>query len=134
MIGQIKRNLLVNKPHLIHVIQHIEKNISRSQANRIIKQMIMDRKIDEHLALNKRERPYSFYTLKTASANLAEILSPLLEGLDKEKKLSIKDALRITGYTPLLIRTLFSHLLLEGKVDYYGDLDSPVFYKPWDVE
>ena len=134
MLSQIERRLLVNKPHLVHIIQYIRNDLSRSEANEIIKQMTVEKKIDEHLALSKRERPYSFYTLRAETNNLTKIKSPLLKALSQKKELSVMDASRLTGYSQLVVRTLFTHLLLEGTVDYHGNLDSPVFYIPWDVK
>ena len=134
VLRQIERRLVVNKPHLVHMIQYVGNDISRSEANEIIKQMTVERKIHEYLALSKRERPYSFYTLGGETNNLTKIISRLLRVLSQKKELSITDASRLTGYSQLIVRTLFTHLLLEGKVDYQGNLNSPVFYIPWDVK
>ena len=131
---QMKRHQLVNKPHLIHIIQQIENNISRRKANEIIKQMVLDRKIDEHLALSKRQRPYSFYMLGAETSSLKKMTLRLFQVLRQKKELSITDASRLTGYSQLVVRTLLTHLLLEGMVDYRGNLDSPVFYIPWDAK
>lgn len=130
----MKRRLVVNKPHLIQIIQQMEVNVSRREANEIIKQMVMDKKIDEHLALSKRERPYSFYTLGAETNSLKKMTSRLFQTLSRKKELPITDASRLTGYSPLVVRTLFTHLLLEGMVDYRGNLDSPIFYIPWDAK
>ena len=134
VLGEMERRLVVNKPHLVHIIQHIENDISRSETNEFIKQMVVEKKIDEHLALSKREKPYSFYTLRTETNSFAKMISRLLETLRRKKELSVPDAARLIGYSPLIVRTLLTHLLLEGIVDYHGDLDSPVFYVPWDAK
>ena len=130
----MKRNQVVNKPYLIHIIQYVGSNVSRSEANEIIKQMVLDKKIDEYLALSKRERPYSFYTLGAETNSLKKMTSQLLQVLSRKKESSITDASRLTGYSQLVVRTLFTHLFLEGVVDYRGDLNSPVFYIPWDAK
>lgn len=134
ILEQIRLRLVVNKPHLIHIIQNVAIDTSRNEVYEIIKKLVVERKIDEHLALSKKERPYSFYTLAARKNNLSNILSPLMRMLDKKKKLSVTDASRLTGYSPLIVRTLFTHLLLEGLVDYHGTLDSPVFFIPWDLK
>ncbi len=131
---QIGSRLIVNKPHLIHIIQNVASDTSRNEVNEIIKKLVIERKIYEHIALSKKERPYSFFTLATKENNLSSILSPLMKMLYKKKKLSVTDASRLTGYSSLIVRTLFTHLLLEGIVDYQGTLDSPTFFIPWDMK
>lgn len=96
--------------------------------------MVLDRKVDEHLALSKRERPYSFYTLGTETDSLKKMTSRLLKVLRQKRELSISDASQLTRHSELVVRTLLTHLLLEGMVDYRGTLDSPVFYIPWDAK
>ena len=108
--------------------------MSRRKANEIIKQMVLDRKVDEHIALSKKQRPYSFYTRGTETSSLKEMTSRLFQVLRQKKELSITDASRLTGYSQLAVRTILTHLLLEGMVDYRGNLDSPVFYIPWDAK
>jgi hypothetical protein len=132
VVKQIERHILVNKPHLIHIIQYSKGRVTNEDANEIIRKMMDEKKIEEHLALSKKERPYSFYTLATESKNLGRIIAPLLAALTQRKELSILEASRLTGYSDLVVRTLFTHLLLEGKIDFHGDLDSPVFFVPWD--
>jgi len=133
-VEQIGSRLVVNKPHLIHIIRNVASDISRNEANEIIKSMVTERKIDEHLALSKKERPYPFYTPAAKKNNLSSILSPLMKILGKKKELSVTDASRLTGYSPLIVRTLFTHLLLEGVLDYHGTIESPIFFIPWDRE
>lgn len=132
VVKQIERRILVNKPHLIHIIQYSKSRVTNEEVNEIIRKMMDEKKIDEHLALSKKERPYSFYTLTTEARNLGKILAPLLAALVQRKELSILEASRLTGYSDLVVRTLFTHLLLEGKMDFHGDLNSPVFFVPWD--
>ena len=129
---QIERHLLVNKPHLIHIIQYSRNKVTNDEANEIIRKMMEEKKIDEHLALSKKQRPYSFYTLASKAKNLDGILTPLLASLTQKKQLTISEASRLTDYSDIVVRTLFTHLLLEGKMDLLGDLDAPVFYVPWD--
>ena len=40
----------------------------------------------------------------------------------------------ITSYSTLASRVLLTHLVLMGEVDYSGNLESPVFYVPWEIE
>jgi len=134
VLTQVKRREVVNKPHLIHIIQGIESNVSRKEANEIIKQMVMDKKIDEHLALSKREKPYSFYILGAETNSLKKITSQLLQLLSLKKELSVTNAACLTEKSPLIVRTILTHLFLEGIVDYRGNLDSPIFYIPWDAK
>lgn len=134
VLSQMKRLSILNKPHLIHVVQYGDSNISRREANVIIKQMVSDKKIDEHLALSKRERPYSFYTLVSETDNLKEMTTRLLKVLGQRKELSVTEASQLTGYSQLVVRTLLTHLLLEGRIDYHGTPDSPIFYIPWDIK
>jgi len=123
--------MVVNKPYLIHMIQYVSK-ASPSEANEMITQMVVQKKIFEYLALGKNSKVYSFYIAGTNSGSLDQILSPLFEALHKNEELSIPDASRITGYSELAVRTLLTHLLLECTVDYKGDLESPIFYIPWE--
>jgi len=129
---QIERNVLVNKPYLIHIIQYGKKNISNKEANEIVKRMITEGRIDENLALSKKEKPYSFYTTGVEGISLAKIICPLIKVLEQQKELALAEASRLTGYSELVVRALLTHLLLEGRVDYKGDLESPVFHIPWD--
>lgn len=133
-LKRIERNLVVNKPHLIHIILRIESSLSRREANEIIKRMVLDKKIDENLALSRKERPYSFYTLGEETKSLEKITSQLLHVLGQRKELSITDASELTGFSQLVVRTVLTSLLLKGVVDYRDSLDSPVFYSPWDVQ
>jgi hypothetical protein len=131
VLKQITQQLVVNKPYLIHMIRYISK-ASPSEANEMIGQMVVQKKIFEYLALGKNSRVYSFYIAGPDSDSLDRILSPLFEALHKNKELSIADASRITGYSELAVRTLLTHLLLECTLDCKGDLESPIFYIPWD--
>lgn len=131
VLTQIAKQHLVNKPYLIRMIQYISK-VSESEANEIIERMVVEKEIDEHMALSKNMRPYSFYTAGGDSVTLNQILTPLLEALHNCGELSISYAAEITGYSELVVRTLLTHLLLECVVDYKGDLESPTFYLPWD--
>jgi uncharacterized protein YaaW (UPF0174 family) len=132
VLKQIERNILVNKPYLIHIIQYSRGRVTNENANEIIRKMMEEKKIEEHLALSKKQKPYSFYTLAMESKNISKILAPLLAALTERKELSILEASRLTGYSDIVVRTLFTHLLLEGKIDFHCDLDSPVFFVPWD--
>jgi hypothetical protein len=133
VLERIESRLVVNKPHLIHIIQNIASDTSRKETNEIIKRLVIERKIDEYVALSKKERPYSFYTLAGRKNDLSDIISQLMKILDKKKELSVSDATRLTGYPPLIVRTLLTHLLLEGILDYHGTMDSPIFFVPWDL-
>lgn len=133
VLKQMNNQLTINKPYLIHIVQYVSK-ASAIEANEIIGKMVAQKRIREYLALGKNSRVYSFYVAGTDSGTIDRILSPLLEALHKNKELSIPDASRITGYSELVARTLLTHLLLEGIADYKGDLESPIFYTPWDEE
>jgi hypothetical protein len=128
---QIERNIIVNKPYLINIIQYGRKKLANKEANEIIRKMITEGKIDENLALSKKERPYSFYLATSGKFSLDRIILPLKEALIEKKKLTISEASKITGYSGIATRVLLTHLLLIGGVDYSGDIESPIFYIPW---
>jgi hypothetical protein len=128
---QIKRNIIVMKPYLINIIRYAGKNLTERDANELIKKMVIEGSIDENLALSKNSRPYPFYVVARDELSFDKIIEPIRRALVESEELNIAEASKMTGYSPIVVRVLLTHLLLMGEIDYSGDMESPVFYLPW---
>ena len=87
--AQIEKSVIVIKPYLINLICYGNRDLDERAANDIIKRMVSEKNIDEHLALSKMGKPYAFYTMATGKFSIAKTLEPVRSALNDKKELSL---------------------------------------------